>query len=56
MGEFLILHALLETAGFLPEKPFPRWEVGTLKKRVLKDSLDAAESLDHICSVVVQVP
>jgi hypothetical protein len=32
------------------------WEVGSLEERMLEDSFNAAERLDHVGSVVVQVP
>jgi hypothetical protein len=35
---------------------FPGGEVGPLEERVLEDPLHAAERLDHVRAVVVQVP
>ena len=40
----------------LPEETFPRWEVRSSEQSMLQDSLDAAKCLDHVSSVVVQVP
>ena len=56
MSELLVLHGLLEARCFLPEEAFPGWEVSALEKSMLKDTLYATECLDHIRSVIVQVP
>eukprot|EP00964_Phaeocystis_antarctica_P078146 scaffold48598_cov65-Phaeocystis_antarctica.AAC.1 len=56
VGELLVLHALLEARGLLPEQALPRGEVGALEEGVLEDALDAAERLDHVGAVVVEVP
>ena len=56
VGELLVLHRLLEARGLLPEETLPRGEVGALEERVLEDALDAAERLDHVRAVVVEVP
>jgi hypothetical protein len=45
IGQLFILHLLLETASFLPEKPLPGREICTLKERMLQDSLDSTERL-----------
>ena len=39
-----------------PEETLPGREVGALKERVFQDSLDTTQGLDHVCSVIVQVP
>mmetsp|Transcript_13659 Transcript_13659/g.18093 ORF Transcript_13659/g.18093 Transcript_13659/m.18093 type:complete len:330 (-) Transcript_13659:4853-5842(-) len=56
VGEFLVLHGLLEAGGLLPEEPLPSREVRALEERVLQDALHAAKRLDHVRAVVVQVP
>mmetsp|Transcript_19227 Transcript_19227/g.59289 ORF Transcript_19227/g.59289 Transcript_19227/m.59289 type:complete len:634 (-) Transcript_19227:308-2209(-) len=56
VGQLLVLHGLFEAARFLPEEAFPRREVRALEERVLEDALDAAEGLDHVRAVVVEVP
>ena len=40
----------------VPEETFPCWEVRSLEQSMLQNSLDAAKCLDHVSSVVVQVP
>ena len=52
----LELHRLFEPACLFPEQAFPRGEIRSLKKGVLKNALDAAECLNHVGAVVVQVP
>mmetsp|Transcript_51851 Transcript_51851/g.121766 ORF Transcript_51851/g.121766 Transcript_51851/m.121766 type:complete len:1251 (+) Transcript_51851:175-3927(+) len=54
--ELLVLHALLEARGLLPEQTLPGREVGALEERVLQDALHAAQRLDHVGAVVVEVP
>ena len=39
-----------------PEQAFPGREVGALEKSVLQDTLNTAQCLDHVCTVVVQIP
>ena len=39
-----------------PEETFPGGEVGSFEEGVLEDAFDAAEGLDHVCPVVVQIP
>mmetsp|Transcript_62206 Transcript_62206/g.196851 ORF Transcript_62206/g.196851 Transcript_62206/m.196851 type:complete len:1067 (-) Transcript_62206:4174-7374(-) len=56
VGELLVLHALLEPAGLLPEEALPSGEVGALEQRVLEDTLHAAQRLDDVSAVVVEVP
>ena len=56
MRQLLILHALLKSACFFPEETFPSGEVSAFEKRMLQDSLDASERLDHVSAVVVKVP
>ncbi len=56
MSELLILHGLLKARGLLPEEAFPSWEIGALEKGMLKDALHTSESLDHISTVVVEIP
>lgn len=40
VGQLLVLHALLEPGGLLPEQPLPRREVRPLEEGVLQDALD----------------
>ena len=54
--QLLVLHGLLEAGGLLPEETLPRGEVGALEEGVLQDALDAAQGLDHVGPVIVQVP
>ena len=54
--ELLEAHGLLETTGLLPEETFPGREVGAFEEGVLQNALNTSQSLDHVCSVVVQVP
>ena len=56
VGQLLEAHRLLEAAGLLPEETLPRREVGALEEGVLEDALDAAQRLDHVRAVVVEVP
>lgn len=39
-----------------PEKTLPGRKVSAFEQGVLQDTLHAPQSLDHVCSVVVQVP
>lgn len=54
--QLLELHRLFETRGLLPEQALPRGKISALEQGVLKDALHTAQSLDHIGTVVVQVP
>ena len=54
--ELLVLHRLLEAARLLPKEAFPCGEVRALEERMFEDPLDAAQGLDHVGAVVVQVP
>eukprot|EP00906_Rhabdomonas_costata_P036699 RCo051448 len=56
VGELLVLHALLETAGLLPEQTLPGGEVRPLEQSVLQDSLHSTQRLDHVRAVVAEVP
>mmetsp|Transcript_97181 Transcript_97181/g.274888 ORF Transcript_97181/g.274888 Transcript_97181/m.274888 type:complete len:549 (-) Transcript_97181:3378-5024(-) len=56
VGQLLETHGLLEAACLLPEETLPGREVGALEEGVLQDALHAAQGLDHVCAVVVQVP
>ena len=56
VGELLVLHALLESGGFLPEETFPSGKVSSFEESVLQDSLDAAQRLNHVRPVVVEIP
>lgn len=39
-----------------PEKPLPGREVSALKECVFQNAFHTAQGLDHVCTVVVQVP
>mmetsp|Transcript_59082 Transcript_59082/g.126986 ORF Transcript_59082/g.126986 Transcript_59082/m.126986 type:complete len:443 (-) Transcript_59082:1525-2853(-) len=54
--QLLEAHGLLKAARLLPEETLPCREVGALEEGVLQDSFDAAQGLDHVGTVVVQVP
>lgn len=54
--QLLVLHTLFEATSLLPEKTLPRREVSALKQGMLKNTLDTAQSLNHVSSVVVEVP
>mmetsp|Transcript_889 Transcript_889/g.2133 ORF Transcript_889/g.2133 Transcript_889/m.2133 type:complete len:481 (-) Transcript_889:3567-5009(-) len=54
--QLLETHGLLEATSLLPEETFPGREVRTFEQRVLQDAFHAAQGLDHVRSVVVQVP
>jgi len=56
VGQLLVLHRLLEAGRLLPEQTLPGGKVGALEERVLQDALHAAQRLDHVRPVVVQVP
>jgi hypothetical protein len=56
VGQLLVLHALLEPGGLLPEEALPGGEVGALEQRVLQDALHPAQRLNDVRAVVVQVP
>lgn len=56
MRQFLVSHGLLETTSLLPEETLPSGEVSTLKQCVLQDTLNTTQSLNHIGSVIVEVP
>ena len=56
VGQLLVLHRLFETGGLLPKETFPRREVGPLEERVLQDAFDTSQRLDHVGTVVVEVP
>ena len=39
-----------------PKQALPRWEVGSFEESVLEDAFHSAQSLDHVCPVVVEIP
>lgn len=39
-----------------PEKPFPRREVSALEECVFQNTFHTTQGLNHVCTVVVQVP
>ena len=39
-----------------PEETLPGGKVSALKECVFQDALHSAQSLDHVCAVVIQVP
>ena len=56
VGEFLVLHRLFKAGRLLPEETLPGREICSLEERVLQDALHTAQGLNHVSSVVVQVP
>jgi hypothetical protein len=56
MSKFLILHGLLKTRSFLPEKTLPSREISALKKSMFEYTLDTAQCLNHISTVIIEVP
>ena len=54
--EFLELHWLFESGCTFPEETLPGREVGSAEERMLEDSFDSPEGLDHVRAVVIQVP
>jgi len=56
IGQLLVLHRLLKARCLLPKESFPSWEESSLEECVLKDALNSSKRLDHIGSIVVQVP
>lgn len=54
--QLLVFHRLFEAGGFLPKETFPGREIGSLEESVLEDALNATKRLNHVCSVVVEVP
>mmetsp|Transcript_1930 Transcript_1930/g.3398 ORF Transcript_1930/g.3398 Transcript_1930/m.3398 type:complete len:226 (+) Transcript_1930:445-1122(+) len=56
VGELLETHRLFKATGLLPEKTLPCGKVGALEESVFEDAFDSTEGLDHISSIVVEVP
>jgi hypothetical protein len=56
MSKFLILHGLLEARSLLPEKTLPSREISALEKSMFKYTLDTAQCLNHISTVIIEVP
>ena len=56
MRQFLIPHRLFKTTSFLPKQTFPSREVSTFEQCVLEYTLNTTQSLNHIGSIVVQIP
>jgi hypothetical protein len=56
VGKFLELHTFFKSTRFLPEEPFPGREVRPFEKCMLEDTLNTTQCLNHISSVVIQVP
>jgi hypothetical protein len=56
IGQFLELHALLETGRLLPKQSFPGWECSRLEQCVLQNGFNTPEGLDNICTICIQVP
>eukprot|EP01137_Pigoraptor_chileana_P034037 Opistho-2@25960 len=54
--ELLVLHALLKAARLLPEETLPCRKIRALKQRVLENALHTTKRLDHVGTVVVEVP
>ena len=56
IGEFLVLHRFFKSTGLLPEQTLPCREVRPFKERMFQNALHTSKGLDHVSSVVVQVP
>lgn len=56
VGQFLVLHGLFKATCLLPEETLPGREVCTLEEGVFQDTLYASQGLDHVGTVVIQVP
>mmetsp|Transcript_39335 Transcript_39335/g.83813 ORF Transcript_39335/g.83813 Transcript_39335/m.83813 type:complete len:1257 (-) Transcript_39335:3240-7010(-) len=56
VGQFLEAHGLLEATRLLPEETLPGREVSALEQGVLQDALDTTQGLDHVGTIVVQIP
>ena len=56
ISQLLVFHRLFKTWGFLPEQTLPCREVCSLEECVLQYALHTTESLDHVCTIVVQIP
>ena len=56
VGQLLVLHGLLEATGLLPEQTLPGREVCSSEEGVLQDTLNSAQCLDHVRTIVVEVP
>lgn len=54
--QLLILHRLLETGCLLPKETLPSGEVCSLEECVLQDTFHPAQRLNHVGTIVVQVP
>ena len=56
LGQLLVLHGLLKPRGLLPKETLPCWEVCSLEQSVFQNTFHPTHSLDHVSSVIVQVP
>lgn len=56
MGQFFIFHRFFETRGLLPEKTFPSSEISTLEESMFQNTFNTTKCLDHISTIMVQVP
>jgi hypothetical protein len=56
MSKFLILHGLLETRSLLPEKTLPSREISALEKSMFEYTLNTAQCLNHISTIIIEVP
>mmetsp|Transcript_6268 Transcript_6268/g.11473 ORF Transcript_6268/g.11473 Transcript_6268/m.11473 type:complete len:253 (+) Transcript_6268:2354-3112(+) len=54
--ELLEAHGLFEAACLLPEETLPGGEIGALEQGVLQNAFHASKGLDHVGTVVIQVP
>lgn len=54
--QFLIFHTFFEATCLLPKQALPSREVGTFEQGVFKNTLNTTQSLNHVSSIVVQVP
>lgn len=56
VSQLLVLHGLLEARCLFPEETFPSGEVSALEQSVLENPFHASKCLNHVSSVVVEIP
>ena len=55
IGQFFVLHGIVELGILLPEETFPGEEIGALKQSVVQNIFYTAQRLYHVCVIIVQV-
>mmetsp|Transcript_31758 Transcript_31758/g.36108 ORF Transcript_31758/g.36108 Transcript_31758/m.36108 type:complete len:252 (-) Transcript_31758:2893-3648(-) len=56
MSQFLVSHRFFESGCLLPKQTFPGGEISTLEQSMFQNTFNTSQSLNHISSVVVQIP